>query len=75
MTEEDHVELLDVLRQVTGKVMLSGYSNQLYDEKLKEWNRAEFGIANHAAGGEAKRRMVECVWMNYAPAAASSAAA
>jgi DNA adenine methylase len=74
MTEGDHRELLDVLSQVRGKVMLSGYPNQLYEEKLKDWNRADFDIANHAAGGGAKRRMVECVWMNYAPAASSAAA-
>jgi hypothetical protein len=35
MSEADHVELLRVLRTCTGKVMLSGYPSQLYDDTLK----------------------------------------
>jgi hypothetical protein len=64
-----------VLLRIKGKVMLSGYRNKLYDEKLKGWQRVDIDIANHAAGGEAKRRMIECVWINMpaiSPAACSS---
>ena len=69
MTEEDHHELLGILDTVEGKVMLSGYFSALYDSFLKEpkWHRVDFDIANHAAGGGAKRRMVECLWHNYDP--------
>jgi hypothetical protein len=28
---------------------------------------AEIPIANHAAGGEEKREMLECLWANYGP--------
>jgi DNA adenine methylase len=66
MTEQDHCELLDALLQVTGKVLVSGYRNALYDEQLVSWQRVDFDLANHAAGGDEKRRMTECVWMNYA---------
>ena len=53
MTEEDHRELLRILDEVEGKVMLSGYFSPLYDSTLKapKWHRVDFDIANHAAGG------------------------
>ncbi len=69
MTEEDHRELLRMLDEVEGKVMLSGYSSTLYDSTLMapKWHRVDFDIANHAAGGSTKRRMMECLWLNYDP--------
>jgi hypothetical protein len=48
-----------------GKILLSGYPSKLYDEMLTGWRKKEFDLANHAAGGENKRRMKEVVWMNY----------
>jgi DNA adenine methylase len=65
MTETDHEELLGVLRQCKGKVMLSGYPSKLYDEALAAWNRHTFDLANHAANGKAKRRETEVVWCNF----------
>jgi DNA adenine methylase len=65
MSEADHRELLDTLRQCQGKVILSGYRSPLYDTALASWNRHEVEVANHAAGGAEKRRMTECVWCNY----------
>jgi hypothetical protein len=32
---------------------------------LQGWKRAEFDIANHAAGGRQKARETECLWMNF----------
>ena len=37
MTDEQHVELLDTLLELEGFVVLSGYDNALYREKLKGW--------------------------------------
>jgi DNA adenine methylase len=65
MTEADHRELLEVLLEGQGKVMLSGYPSELYDGTLKGWNRHTFDIPNHAAGGGAKRAMTECLWCNF----------
>jgi DNA adenine methylase len=65
MSEADHRELLDVVRACKGKVMLSGYPSELYDKALKGWNRHSFDLANHAAGGKAKRRQIEVVWCNF----------
>ena len=65
MTEADHRELLAVVKQCQGKVVLSGYPNQLYDDELAGWRRQDFQIDNKAAGGKTKREMTEAVWMNY----------
>ena len=65
MTAEDHRELLAVIKQCQGKVMLSGYPNPLYDGELAAWNRQDFQIDNKASGGKVKREMTESVWMNY----------
>lgn len=65
MAIEDHDELLVVLKQCKGKVMLSGYRSAMYDEMLAGWTRHDFEISNHAASGESKRRMTECLWCNW----------
>jgi DNA adenine methylase len=65
MSEADHAELLRVLRACQGKVMLSGYRSALYDRELAGWERHDFELANHAAGGNSKRRMTECLWCNF----------
>ncbi len=65
MSEQDHAELLDALRHVEGKAMLSGYPSRLYDKALADWNRHAFELPNNSAGGSTKRRMTECVWCNF----------
>lgn len=41
MTTEQHIELLEALMAHSGTVVLSGYANELYDEKLAGWMRME----------------------------------
>ena len=65
MTEADHRELLVTINRCQGKVVLSGYSNPLYDGELASWRRQDFQIDNKAAGGKRKRQMTETVWMNF----------
>lgn len=65
MSDEDHRNLLRVILQCKGKVMLSGYENTLYDERLVGWRREVIKIPNHAAGGKKKRVMEEVLWMNF----------
>jgi DNA adenine methylase len=64
MTAADHAELLDLVCQCRGKVLLSGDRSELYDERLRGWTRHEFDLPNQAAGGRQKRRMTEVVWCN-----------
>jgi DNA adenine methylase len=65
MTDADHRELLDAIKQVQGRVMISGYASTLYDTALADWNRHTFDLANHAAGGKKKGRETECLWCNF----------
>lgn len=67
MTKEDHLELLDTLGQMEGKFILSGYRSEAYD-KWADWlnlRRVDIEVANHASGSRLKRRMNECLWLNY----------
>jgi DNA adenine methylase len=73
MSEEDHEELLSVLAKIKGRFLLSGYHSSTHDCFAKQhgWRCHEMEVANHAAGGPSKRRMVECVWCNFDAAAAA----
>lgn len=59
MTENDHIELLEVLLKHKGPVLLSGYQSELYDYVLKDWRKetksslAEYGRARN-----------EVLWIN-----------
>ena len=59
--EADHVELLELLKGVPCRVMVSGYRSALYEERLGGWRRVELQVMNHAGV------RTECVWMNFAP--------
>ena len=60
-TYEQHVELLEVIKNLPCMVMISGYRSKLYREFLKDWHTHFFRAATH--NGMA----VEWVWMNYPP--------
>jgi DNA adenine methylase len=65
MTDDDHRRLLDLVRTVQGKVMLSTYPSQLYDDALAKWTRHTFDLPNNAAGGKTKGRETEVLWCNF----------
>ena len=70
LSREDHAALLDVLAELTGMVVLSGYPDPLYDERLPGWRRIET-----AALADGARERVEVLWINPAAAAALDAQA
>ncbi|WP_237607257.1 DNA adenine methylase [Roseimaritima sediminicola] len=65
MTTEQHERLLDAICQCKGKVLLSGYPNELYDQRLKDWNVVDIQIDNKASSKKNKPKMTERLWMNY----------
>lgn len=69
MTAEQHEKLLLCLTKLKGRFMLSGYRSELYDQyaELDGWHRVDFDLPNNSAGGRKKRRVTECVWMNFEP--------
>jgi len=58
---EQHAELLEVIKSLPCRVMISGYESRLYKESLKDWYTKKFQTATRH--GEA----TEWVWMNYSP--------
>ena len=62
MTDQDHVDMLTALKRHPGKVLISGYDNDLYNQTLKGWRKE---TKSTLAEGGVKRK--EVLWMNYDP--------
>lgn len=62
LTVKDHAALLEVLLHLKCLVMLSGFSNPLYERTLHDWRRFEF-LAPTRGNSFAE----EVVWMNFPP--------
>jgi DNA adenine methylase len=60
MSNEDHENLLDALLLHKGKVILSGYDNELYNTKLKEWR-----IIHKSTSVENGGIREEVLWINF----------
>ncbi len=59
--EQDHLELLALLKGLPCKVILSGYPSALYDEQLGDWGQLEIQVMNQAGV------RTEKLWLNFAP--------
>ena len=70
-SEQDHKDLLNLLKQAKAKWFLSGYANPLYNEELKDFYRIEVPAVKHSYAitmqNQAKERprAVEVLWANY----------
>ncbi len=62
MGDNAHNDLLDVLLAHKGKVILSGYDNDLYNDRLKGWHREETSCYSQAC-----KKTREILWMNFEP--------
>lgn len=59
--EEDHVQLLSILKTLPCMVILSGYENSLYASELKGWRTREFEAKTHTDV------RTETLWFNFEP--------
>ncbi len=57
--ERDHIELLELLKQLACNVMLSGYPSALYDQWLEGWKHLELQVMNQAGV------RTEKLWFNF----------
>jgi site-specific DNA-adenine methylase len=57
--EDDHIELLELLKQLPCNVILSGYPSALYEELLGGWSSLELQVMNQ--GGVRTERL----WFNF----------
>ena len=60
MTEQDHLDLLDLLKQHKGSVIISGYPSEMYDRELTCWSR----ITRKSYNQNAEQR-TEVLWCNF----------
>lgn len=60
-TDEQHIELLDVLNQLPCNVMISGYHSKLYATRLKHWHLTTFGSMTR------RGMALEHLWCNFPP--------
>lgn len=60
MTDEQHAELLQIVKESDCKIMISAYENELYNNTLVDW-RKEY----KSTTAECSRRRVETLYMNY----------
>jgi len=65
MPDEKHKELCKILKISKGKVVLSGYDNNIYKSYLQDWNRKEFDLPNNSSKSKSKERRTEVLWMNF----------
>lgn len=64
MSDSQHLELLNTLKNVKGKVMLSGYDNPLYQKHLSGWRRSTRVQALQCSRDKTQKR-TESLWMNW----------
>jgi DNA adenine methylase len=67
MTVEDHIAMLNMIKNSRGKVVLSGYQSTLYTRMLNKenWRCKKKNIANNSSQTKTKARRTECLWLNY----------
>ena len=58
-TDEDHIKLLRLIRQMSARVLISGYASDLYNDELSSWNRHRYFAKTHQGLRE------EFLWYNY----------
>lgn len=62
LTEQQHIDLLDILVTLPCSVMLSGYWSALYTQRLNDWHVISYKVITR--GGT---MATEYLWANYAP--------
>jgi len=62
LNEKEHVELLEVLLQHPGHVVISGYESELYEDMLRGWSKNSI-----QSNDQSNRPRKEVIWMNYKP--------
>ena len=60
MKDMEHILLLEMIKNHPGKVLISGYDNEMYNTILKGWNKAQ--TETQAENG---LKRTETLWYNY----------
>lgn len=60
MTEQNHLELLEALKQHKGSVIISGYPSEMYDRELKGWR-----VIHRKSYNQNADQRTEVLWCNF----------
>lgn len=60
MTEQDHLDLLEALKQHKGSVILSGYPSEMYDGELRGWS-----VIHRKSYNQNADQRTEVLWCNF----------
>lgn len=60
MTDEQHMKLLQIIKESDCKIMVSAYENRLYNTELTGWRKE-----HKSTTAECSRRRIETLYMNY----------
>lgn len=60
MTEQDHLDLLEALKQFRGYVILSGYQSEMYDRELQGWS-----VIHRKSYNQNSEQRTEVLWCNF----------
>ncbi len=64
MTDEDHEDMLSVLLELDGMVVVSGYATEIYNDMLHGWS--SYTTQARASAGRGTAMRTEVVWINQA---------
>lgn len=59
MTDEDHARLLDVIKNLPCRVLISGYWSELYGSSLQKWRCCSYKVRTRG------RTATEFLWCNF----------
>jgi DNA adenine methylase len=66
MSDQDHHRLVDAILMCSGKVMLSGYPNAIYQRlEAAGWDTFDFHVTKSSSSQATKPKAVERVWANF----------
>lgn len=67
MDDSQHEELISTLVGIHGYAIVSMYHHPIYDALHEKhgWRLIEVDLPNNLSGGDSKKRMTECLWLNY----------
>jgi DNA adenine methylase len=64
-SERDHQDLLGLIIDSKISILISGYSSNLYNTKLKDWNRHQKIVISNSGQTKTKGFKTEILWANY----------
>ncbi|KQG03556.1 DNA adenine methylase [Acinetobacter pittii] len=62
LDDQDHIELINLLLSIQGKVVLSGYEHPIYDSRLDGWKKVTRSVQASGNRGWVSRQ--ECLWIS-----------